>query len=233
MHNTNEHNNTKITKENTKTSGILTVWTILALLIGGVGGYFIGRSLGFVSGETKEKSVELNNNMRKEWINHIVLTHEYMRATMSDNPDSKIFTDAAMENAENIAGIFGEYYEGDVEQKLSDLFKTHVNLTKDNIEAIKRNDEAIMDNLEESLKNNTNEIANYLNSINPDWDKTELTAMINEHLAFVMGLTESVKDKNTDEELEGIEENMDHIIEMADSFTNGIVNQFKDKFGKE
>ena len=70
--------------ENQTTTGVVVVWAIVGLLVGGFLGYYIGKNPMYgttnLSSQTysQDKAVELQQNMRKLWEDHTTWTRLYI-----------------------------------------------------------------------------------------------------------------------------------------------------------
>ncbi|WP_240420823.1 acetylglutamate kinase [Paenibacillus periandrae] len=129
-----------------------------------------------------------------------------------------------------MAKVFKHYYGEEVATRFSSLFREHLVLAAQLVKAAKKGNKQEAEETEKKWYANANEIAAFLNSINPNWPKSALTSMLHEHLRMTKDQAVfrlSKKYKSDIEEYDRIEK---QALEMADTFTEGIVKQFPNVF---
>ena len=99
------------------------------------------------------------------------------------------------------------------------------------MKAAKANDQAAVAKAKDAWYANADDIATFLSQANPsNWPVDEVKAMMHTHLDQTIGeATDRLKGNHTQEiaDYDAIE---DHILNLADTLSAGIIKQYPDKF---
>ena len=228
-------------------SNKIALWVIVALIVGGLAGYAVGKNRGQEKYEQPEtttsssmtpaqtsgisqKQVDLKTTMRKLWTDHVVWTREYIVAAVNGMGDAQADANRLLQNQTDIGNAVAAYYGQDAGNKVTDLLKQHILIAVDLINDLKKNDQTKFNADNDKWKANANEIADFLASANPNWSKQDLEDMMAKHLATT---TEEVSDyfnKKYDKDVQDFDAVYNHMLGMADALSDGIIKQFPDKF---
>ena len=77
------------------------------------------------------------------------------------------------------------------------------------------------------------EIADFLSKANPNWPRAVLVQMMNTHLSTTTDEVVARLTKNWDADTRSFDAVYEHILAMSDALSDGIIKQFRDKFGDE
>jgi hypothetical protein len=223
----------------------LALWAIIALIIGGLLGYYIGysraeslrvtvtdNSMQDMRADTSpsNKALELKLAMRKLWTDHTVWTREYIIAAAADAPDKDAAAARLMKNQEDIGNAIASYYGSDAGTQLTTLLKEHISIAVDLVDAAKANNQAQVSAENAKWQANANAIADFLSNTNPNWPNADLRAMMRTHLDTTTKEVQARLNKDWQGDVAAYDAVYDHILKMSDALTDGIVQQFSDKF---
>lgn len=177
-----------------------------------------------------QPAVELRNSMRKLWEDHITWTHVYIVSSLADLPDSGAIANRLLKNQEDIGNAIKPYYGNDAAMELTKLLKSHIIIATKVVSAAKSgksNDLAIA---QQVWKSNADQIASFLSGANENWSHNELTKMLYGHLALNTDQVVARLKKDWAGDIASYDKGHSHILMFADMLSNGIIDQFPDKF---
>jgi hypothetical protein len=177
-----------------------------------------------------DAAVQLKQDMRKLWTDHVVWTREYIIAATTDSPDQKAAVDRLMKNQDDIGQAIAKFYGAPAGQQLTTLLKAHISTAADVVKGAKSGDTAAFNKANEAWKQNADQIAEFLSKANPNWPKATLQQMMSTHLATTTDEVKARLSKNWDADVKAYDAVYDHILKMADALSDGIIKQFPDKF---
>jgi hypothetical protein len=229
-----------------QTSKIVVV-AITFLIAGGLIGYALKQNKTVPSNQTtqqqpaamlpapaasgiSDKQLALRLAMRKLWTDHVVWTREYIVASINNSPDAQPDANRLLQNQVDIGNTVSMYYGQDAGNKLADLLKQHILIAVDLINDLKKNDQAKFNDANAKWKSNANDIADFLAAANPNWSKQDLEDMMAKHLATTTQEVSDYFNKKYDQDVQDFDAVYIHILNMADTLSNGIIKQFPDKF---
>lgn len=178
-----------------------------------------------------QKELELRNNMRKLWEDHITWTRMYMVSAIADAEDKDAVTKRLLKNQEDIANAIKPYYGNDAGEELEVLLKEHITTAAELIDAAKANDQVKLDAANKKWYDNANEIADFLSNANSKhWPRDGMRAMMKEHLDLTKQEAVDIINKRFDEDIADYDRVHNQILKMSDMLSLGIVRQFPDRF---
>ena len=172
----------------------------------------------------------LKQDMRKLWTDHVVWTRAYVVAAVDDRPEAKAAADRLMKNQEDIGGAVGSYYGAAAGQQLTALLKDHITIAVDLVKAAKAGDKAAQDKAAQRWQDNATQIADFLSKANPNWPRATLVDMMKMHLTTTTTEVVARLKKDWAGDVRAYDALYDHILQMADALSDGIIKQFPDKF---
>jgi hypothetical protein len=177
-----------------------------------------------------EQRCSLRTAMRKLWSDHVWWTRNYLIAAIADMPELKETTDRLMQNQEDIGNAIVPYYGKKAGKKLTKLLKEHILIAADVVKAAKKGDAAQLKKADAQWHANADEIAAFLSKANPNWPYATVKEMMYMHLKLTTQEAVARIKQNWAADVAAFDKVFDEIMEMADALTNGIVQQFPDKF---
>jgi len=179
---------------------------------------------------TKQKTSRLayHDEWRKLWEDHITWTRVVIIAILDELPGTSVYVDRLLQNYEDMEDALAPYYGEDAEV-LGDLIKDHLVIAAEILQAA--NNGQPIDDLVASWYANAHDIAVQMNEMNPQfWPLEETEQMWTDHLDAT--LAEAVAHLTGDfaGEVAAYDEVHDLALEMADFFSNGVMQQFPSQF---
>ncbi|MDF2558120.1 MAG: acetylglutamate kinase [Bacillales bacterium] len=169
--------------------------------------------------------VKLRDEMRKLWEQHVAWTQLFIVSTLAGLPDERFVTQRLLRNPADLGQLFGQYYGDAVGKKVNDLLTEHLVVAADLVKALKAGDTAKASQEDKKLFMNADKMAATFASINPFWKQEDMKNMLYKHLNLIkQGVTNRMQG-NYAAEIQTIDLNEQHLLEMADVFSNGIWKQ--------
>jgi hypothetical protein len=177
-----------------------------------------------------DAELKLRQDMRKLWSDHVIWTRCYIIASVDGQPDQKAAAARLMKNQEDIGDAIAPFYGKEADEKLTGLLKEHIQIAVDLINAAKAKDDAKVKELDRNWQRNAKDIAAFLSAANPHWPEATLAEMMNTHLTTTTVEVTARLEQKWDRDVKAFDEVYDHILDMADALSDGIVKQFPEKF---
>ncbi|GAA0342305.1 hypothetical protein GCM10008967_35870 [Bacillus carboniphilus] len=177
-----------------------------------------------------EKVISLKYGMQKLWIEHAWWTRSLIVSDLADAEDQEEVLERLLQNQVEIGNIIKPYYGEKAGNKLTDLLKEHIVIAGELVDAAKVKDQKKVDLLNKELFRNADDIVAFLTSANPNWDKKLLTEMFYKHLELTIDEVVLRLKKDWKGDIRTADMNEEHLIEMGDMLTDGIVKQFPEQF---
>lgn len=170
--------------------------------------------------------LQLHQAMRDLWADHVIWTRDYIIAATSDNPSSQTVLARLMRNQEDLGNAMVPYYGADAGKRLTDLLKDHISIAGELVTAAKAQDNAKVTGADTRWHQNADAIATFLSGANPNWSKSALVSMLNEHLALTSKEATLRLQKNWSEDTTNFDRIFDNSMMMADALSDGVIKQF-------
>lgn len=169
--------------------------------------------------------VKLRDEMRKLWEQHAAWTQMFIVSALAGLPDERFVTQRLLRNSVDFGQLFGQYYGDAVGKKVSELLTEHLVVGAGLVKALKAGDTARASQEDKKWFANTDKMAATFASINPFWKQDEMKKMLYKHLNLVkQGVTYRMQG-NYIAEIQNVDLNEQHLLEMSDVFSNGIWKQ--------
>jgi len=174
-------------------------------------------------------AVELKQDMRKVWTDHVVYTREYIAAAVANDGSASAVAARLMKNQEDIGNAVAPYYGSAAGAKLTDLLKAHINIATEVVAAAKAGDNTKLADADRRWHDNAADIAGFLAGANPNWSRDGLRMMLNEHLSLTTQEAVLKLQKRWTEDVANFDQIYMQALHMADALTDGILKQFPAK----
>ena len=201
-------------------------------------------------GNTGDSGISNNNGkgnlkelMRMAWLNHTYLLRMLLVSMAADLPDQQELVTALIDNAEEIADLFGRYYPENTVNSLRDLLVRQVELTGGLITQKKEGRAKDTEEQVRRLNENADRIAELLASATPEYEESVLKEMFRMHVDLTgqeiipldytgiscsaQGINERLAG-NYEKDLQTFWNIQRQIIAMADYFANGLETEAKE-----
>lgn len=185
---------------------------------------------GFLEGMDWDDILELSNEMRKAWEQHVYWVRMVMISIFGRMNDQSAVTARLMRNPMDIASLYGDFYSQEVVDQISELIAEHLEIGGAIMTAVRDGNTAEAARLNDQWYSNANQMAAAFASINPQYNATELRNMLYRHLDLLKNQIAARMSADYPADIQAFDEGEDHILDMADYFTTGLVQQFPQKF---
>jgi hypothetical protein len=171
------------------------------------------------------KQLAFHDGMRKLWEDHVTWTRLAIVSFAHDLPDLSATETRLLRNQADIGNAVKPYYGRAAGNRLTALLKEHILGAVALLQAAKAGDPTMIQQRSDEWYANAKQIADFLHKANPrHWPRHELRAMMKTHL-----------DQTLDEATHRLQGDYAadihrHILEMADTLSDGIMAQFPRRF---
>ncbi|MDD4387395.1 MAG: hypothetical protein PHD15_06575 [Clostridia bacterium] len=177
-----------------------------------------------------KKVLDLDNLIHKLWLEHAFWTKLAITSIASGLPDVQLVSQRLIRNSDDFAKAFLPIYGPTVAEQFRQLLKEHIITAADLVSALKKKDNASASLIEKRFFKNADDIADFLSRINPYWDRQHMRDMMHEHLNLIKALAAATLNNKYEEVITAFDKLEDQILMMADTFVDGILRQFPNKF---
>jgi len=185
-----------------------------------------------IAGETQysRQEVELMNEIRKLWEEHIIWTRMTIMSIVENAPDEDLVTKRLLRNPSDFAMLLKALYGEEIASKFEKLFTQHLVIAAQLVKAAKSGDKIATADAEQRWYANADEIAAFLASINPYWTEKMWKEMLYEHLALTKEEAINRINQSYAADILVFDKIQNQALKMADIMSEGIIHQFPDKF---
>lgn len=174
--------------------------------------------------------IELKDNFRKLWSDHVIWTKNYIVSAFTDSEDKDKVLARLLQNQQDIGNVFKPYYGEAVGDKLAQLLREHIVIAGKVIDAVKAGNQTDAEKYNKEWYANADEIAKFLSSQNPKYSYEQLQEMLHEHLELITDDVMARVKKDWDAEIVAFDKGLEHMMMFGDLLTEGIVKQFPENF---
>jgi LysM repeat protein len=179
---------------------------------------------------TFNSRINLINDMRSLWEQHSIWTRLLIISIVDNLGDVSFTAKRLLENPMDIGNLYKQYYGEEVGNKIASLITEHLTIGEKLIRALKAKDMTSANSYDAAWYKNANDMAAAFASINPYYNEAQLREMLYNHLNLVKKEVSDRLARNYAADVADFD-NIEHqALMMADYFTNGIINQFPNKF---
>lgn len=177
------------------------------------------------------KQILLRNDMRRLWEDHIIWTRLFIVSFAAGLPDTDATAGRLLRNQDDIGGAVATYYGAAAGAKLTDLLKEHIVVAVNVLRAAKAGNAADFDTANAKWYANMDEISGFLSSANPEhWPLASVKPLMRVHLDLTLEEASARLKGDRQADITAYDKIHAHILEMADTLTNGIVKHFPERF---
>lgn len=174
--------------------------------------------------------ISLINSMRLAWEQHVYRTRMLLISIAARLPDQSAVTDRLLQNPNNIADIFANYYSTDVTRKIAQLLTEHLQIGAALITALRDGKTVEADNLNRQWYINADKMAEAFSTINPYYNDEALREMLYTHLELTTQEIAMRLAGNYTADIEAFDKVEMEALSMADYFSSGLMRQFPQSF---
>jgi hypothetical protein len=179
-----------------------------------------------------DKQAALHDGMRKLWEDHITWTRLAIVSFAGGLPDLQATEARLLANQVDIGKAIKPYYGRTAGNRLTALLKDHILGAVALLQAAKSGDQAAIAKASAAWYANANQIADFLHAANPRaWSRTSMRAMMRTHLDQTLAEAQHRLQGDFAADIRDYDAVHRHILEMADTLSDGIMSQFPKRFG--
>jgi len=177
-----------------------------------------------------EKQVNLMNDMRLAWLQHVYWTRMLLISIAERLNDLDAVTARLMQNPNDIAKIFADYYTPDVAQTITQLLTEHLQIGAELITALRDADAARAEELNRQWYINADKMATAFSGISPYYGMKDMQEMLYRHLDLTKDEVAMRLSHNYPADIEAFGKVEEEALMMADIFSSGLMRQFPQMF---
>lgn len=176
------------------------------------------------------KQMELINNMRKAWSQHVYWSLIDLTSIADKLRDKDAVEARLMRNPGDIGKIFAEYYPPNAAQEITRLLTEHLKIGGAQATAERDRKTQQADTLNRKWYDNADQLASVLANLNPYYNEEEMRKMLYRHID--MAKQEFTRRLAGDYygEVKVFDATETEALQMADMFSYGIMKQFPQRF---
>jgi hypothetical protein len=180
---------------------------------------------------TSAKAVALHDAMRALWEVHGTWTERAIVDFVGGVPDTNLVVARLLHNQADIGNAVKPYYGAAAGNKLTTLLKAHINAAVGVLAAAKSGDAHAVAKAKAAFFANGNQVAAFLHAANPrHWALSDMRTMMRIHLNQVISLAVDQLDGHYAAAIRLYGVYINHILDMADMLSTGIIEQFPSRF---
>jgi hypothetical protein len=183
------------------------------------------------STSTSAKAVAFHDAMRGLWEVHGTWTERAIVDFVGGVPDTNLVVARLLHNQADIGNAVKPYYGAAAGNKLTTLLKAHINAAVGVLAAAKSGDAHAVAKAKAAFFANGNQVAAFLHAANPrHWALSDMRTMMRIHLNQVISLAVDQLDGHYAAAIRLYGVYINHILDMADMLSTGIIEQFPSRF---
>jgi len=177
------------------------------------------------------KELQLRNDMRKLWEDHITWTRLAVISLTTDSPDAQATVGRLLQNQTDIGNAVKPFYGQAAGNALTGLLRVHILIAADVIAAAKAGNQTQLADAQARWVANADQIAAALHNLNPRfWGLRELKDEMHMHLDLTTQEAVAHLQQDWTGDVAAYDRVHLHILHMADILSEGIIAQFPQRF---
>lgn len=169
--------------------------------------------------------------MRQLWEDHIVWTRLYIVSAAAGLPDEGAAAQRLLRNQADIGEAIKPFYGDAAGAQLTALLRGHILTAAKLVGAAKAGDTTTMRMASAAWYANADSIATFLGSANPrHWPVAALRSAMRMHLDLTLKEATARLHGDWAADIAAYDEVHQHILQMADVLSDGIIKQFPNRF---
>ena len=170
--------------------------------------------------------INLRNQMRMLWEQHVYWTRMTIISIAADLPDLDLTTQRLLRSATDFEMAFKPFYGEEIARAFGALIKEHLVIAAQLVKAAKAGDNQAASDAEKRWYANADQIVYFLNRINPFWSVDEMRSLWYEHLALTKSEAVARLHKEYAKDIAIFDQIEQEALMMADVLSDGIIRQF-------
>jgi hypothetical protein len=168
--------------------------------------------------------------LRTAWQEQVFWKRLAIQAIIQDSEERDPVISRLMRNYADMAETLGPYFGNENANLYGDLIEEHLQLSADFALAAREDDQMALEGITNRLYENSDEIASFENNTIPRLSLVERRAMWHEYLNLSRNETTELLNGDYINSTDTLDRTLEQASMMADSLTNGIIQQFPERF---
>lgn len=181
---------------------------------------------------TKNSICEVKMVMRELWEDNVSWIRNYIISEISMTGERRVISRKLLQNQDNIGNAIKPYYGDTAGNELTNLLRNHFSISEKIINAIKENNKTELRTEQDKWSQNSDEIAIFLNKLNPNLNKNEISNTLQKNLDLTVAEAKARAYFDWNQDLKAYEENQKVMLNFSDQLVDAIAKQFPEKFTK-
>ncbi|AYC30730.1 LysM domain-containing protein [Paenisporosarcina cavernae] len=170
--------------------------------------------------------VELKENMRSLWEEHVAWTRMTIISMVFNLPDVDMVTARLLQNATDMGNLLRPLYGDQIADMYSALIREHLEIAGDLVKAALEGNEQEATTAETNWYLNADQVASFLHHINPFISESEFRTMFYRHLQLTKMEAVLMMNKDYQKGIAEYDTIQEQALGMSDTITAAIVKQF-------
>lgn len=175
-------------------------------------------------------TVRLYGTMRALWAQHMEWTWSVVVAFAADSPGLSASIDRLLANQDDLGDAIKPFYGSAAAGQLTSLLRTHITEAVPVLQAAKAGDTEALGKAVDAWYANAEQIADFLAAANPSWPRGEMRQMMRQHISQTITYAAEQLQGQYAASIADYDQAEQHMLEMADMLSAGLVAQFPDRF---
>lgn len=218
----------------------LVMAAVIALVVGGVGGYAIGMNMddnntsssSSVSERepmTNTKAADLRVQLNQQMRQHVELATIALKQSAAGQPDAEAAVEALDNNSVELSETIGSVYGEEAKNDFLELWRDHIGFFVAYTNGVVSSDKAAQQEAKDNLDGYTEAASTFFSNATGA-DKAGLKEGLETHAAQVITIVDAYAAEDYTKMFEAEEEAYNHIGAAADTLARAIVEQNPEKF---
>jgi hypothetical protein len=178
----------------------------------------------------QSKTEQLRIAMHKLWEDHVTWTRNVILNIIDSLPGTEQAVNRLLQNQDDIGNAIKPFYGDAGGKELTRLLREHITTAADLLKAAKAGNDAAFKDANTKWFANADKISAFLGKANPNWKFSAMQKMMNDHLNLTTEEAVARLKKDYAADVKAYDKVHVEILSMADMLTDGIIQQFPDKF---
>jgi hypothetical protein len=175
--------------------------------------------------------VAFHDQMRKLWEDHVTWTRLAIVTFADGSAGFDATATRLLANQVDIGNAIKPFYGTAAGNRLASLLHDHIAIAVELLQAAKAGDSPAFDDADTRWYDNANQIADLISSLDPVvWPDATMRDMMKVHLDQTLAEASDELHGNYTASVADYEAIHQHILEMADALSSGIIKQFPGRF---
>ena len=172
-----------------------------------------------------------HDDMRKLWEQHVAWTRLAIVEFAAESDGFDATAARLLQNQADIGNAIKPYFGDEAGDQLAALLHDHITIAVEILQAAKAGDAEAFEDANTRWYANANDIADFLAAANPKfWQQDTLRQMMKVHLDQTLAEASNILQGKHAASVEDYDQIETHILEMADTLSDGIIAAFPNKF---